>query len=198
MAHPEIQSNEPYAPYRFTVDEYYRMAEADILSEDDRVELLDGQLTVKEPPGPPHSAHVAKLTRLFVRLLGDRAIVRPQDPLRIDDLNHPEPDLAIVKPREDFYARAHPGPKDVLLLIEVAVSSAAGDRRIKTPLYARAGIAEFWLVDVPGLFVEVYREPNAGGFRHCERLGRDESVVPAAFPDLEIDVSEIVHPIPEA
>lgn len=198
MAHPEIQAKEPYAPFRFTVDEYYRMADVNILKEDDRVELLDGQLMVKEPPGPPHVAHVTLLGQMFVRLLGDRAIVSTQNPFRIDELNHPEPDIAVVKPRDDYYSTAHPGPEDALLLIEIAWSSAPGDRKIKAPLYARAGIPDFWLIDIPNQTLEVYRDPSPDGYRRFERLGREDAVAPLAFQDVEISVGDIVRPIPES
>lgn len=198
MAYPEIQSQEPYAPYRFTVDEFYRMSDVDILRNDEHVELLDGRLVVKEPPGPPHAAHLGMLNKLLVLLLGDRAVVRPQDPFGIDELNHPEPDLAIVKPRDDFYAAAHPGPDDALLLVEIAWSSAPGDRVVKAPLYAAAGIQEFWLVDIKKQSLEVYREPSPEGYRRYERLGREDTLSPLAFPDLDVAVCDVVRPILES
>ncbi len=194
MTNAAAQAQEPYTPYRFTVDDYYRMAHADILTEDDRVELLDGQIFVKEPPGPEHAGHLALLTTLFVRLLGDRAIVRPQDPVHIDRLNDPQPDLAIVKPREDAYMGAHPRARDVLLIVEIAWTSSPGDRRIKAPLYARAGIREFWLVDIKKRKLEVYREPGERGYRKVSRLSRKATVRPFAFPDVEMAVRDIVRP----
>lgn len=195
MANTTRQAQEPYAPYRFTVDDYYRMADADILTEDDRVELLDGQILVKEPPGPEHAGHVDVLNRMFVRLLGDRAIVRTQNPVHIDRLNDPQPDINIVKPRDDFYMSGHPRPADVLLAVEIAWTSAPGDRRIKVPLYAGAGIREFWLVDIKKRKLEVYRDPGESGYHSVTRLSRRATVTPEAFPDLEIAVAEILRPV---
>ena len=189
------QAREPYAPYRFSVDDFYRMADASILTEDDRVELIDGQILVKGPPGPEHAAHVFLLNRLFVQLVGDRAFVRPQDPLHVDELNDPQPDLNLVRPREDLYMHAHPRPADVLLAIEIAFSSAPADRKIKAPLYARAGIPEFWLVDIPNQKLEVYREPGTAGYRYFRRLSRKARVTPTAFPDLDIAVADILRPV---
>lgn len=195
MANPIEQAKEPYAPYRFSRDDYYRMADADILKEDDRVELIDGQILIKEPPGPEHAGHVAILTQMFLRLVGDRAILRPQDPLHIDALNDPQPDITLVRPRDDYYMHAHPRPDDVLLAIEIAWSSAREDRRIKVPLYARAGIREFWLIDIKKRKLEVYRNPGEAGYHNVLRLSRSATVAPLAFPDLEIKVGEILRPV---
>ena len=189
------QAHEPYAPYRFTVEDYYRMADSEILTEDNHVELIGGQILVKEPAGPQHAGHVDFLCSHLRRLLEDRALIRQEHALAIDELNHPEPDLTVVKPREDFYRTAHPRSEDVLLVIEVAYTSARADRKIKVPLYARAGIPEFWLIDLPGQRLEVYREPAAGGYRVFRRLDRTSFVTPMAFPDVRIAVSDIIWPL---
>ncbi len=107
-----------YGPRRFTVDAYYRMQEAGILTEDDRVELIDGCIVVREPASPPHASHTKRLIHLFTRLLDDLVVVSVQDPFRIDEYNHPQPDVALLRPREDFYAAEHPGPEDTILLVE--------------------------------------------------------------------------------
>lgn len=126
----------------FTVEEYHRMAEAGILREDDRVELLEGEIVEMTPIGSRHAACVDRLNQLGVRGVGPRAIVRVQSPVRLGERSEPQPDLTLLRARPDFYAHAHPGPADVLLIIEVAEASADADRTVKMPLYARAAIPE--------------------------------------------------------
>lgn len=145
----------------FTVDEYHRMVEAGILSEDDGVELIEGEIITMSPIGSQHAACVKKLHALLHRQVQQRAILGAQDPVRLDEYSEPEPDIALLKRRDDYYARSHPTPEDVFLIIEVAETFAEYDRRIKLPLYARAGIPEVWLVNLPERIVEVYSEPSA-------------------------------------
>jgi Uma2 family endonuclease len=176
----------------FTVAEFHRMAEVGIFSEDDRVELLDGEIVEMTPIGSRHAAIVNRLNRLLSRRLGERAVVSIQNPIRVGEHSEPQPDVVLLKPRADFYAAAHPGPEDVLLLVEVAESSAEVDRAVKLPLYAAAGVAEVWLVDLAGERVEVYREPAAGGYQQTLTLARGDVVSPQAFPDLRLGVAEIL------
>ncbi len=124
----------------FTVAEYHRMAEAGVLGEDDRVELLEGEIVQMTPIGSRHAACVARLTHLFVDRLQGRAQVNVQNPVHLSERSEPQPDLALLRPRPDFYARAHPGPADVLLLVEVAETSSDVDWTVKIPLYAGAGV----------------------------------------------------------
>ncbi len=126
----------------FTTDEFHRMAAAGILSEDDRVELIDGEIVQMSPIGSPHASCVDRLTALFVRRFGRRAIIRVRNPIVLSRHSEPQPDLAVLKLRTDFYAEKHPGPSDVLLVVEVADTSADYDRLTKVALYARAGIPE--------------------------------------------------------
>jgi Uma2 family endonuclease len=177
---------------RFTVDDYYRMAEVGILTEDDRVELLDGEIVEMSPIGSDHAGHVKRLTALFTSRLGARVVVGVQDPVRLSRHSEPQPDIALLRPRADFYARAHPLPADVLLLIEVADTSVETDRRIKMPLYARAGIGEVWLVDLTTERVEVYREPVDDGYRKIRTLARGQALGPLAFPDLALRVDDLL------
>jgi Uma2 family endonuclease len=123
----------------FTVEEYHRMAEAGILSEDDRVELIEGELVTMSPIGSRHAACVARLTALLFPV-GGRGILWVQNPIRLGARSEPQPDVALLRYRPDFYASAHPGPEDVLLVVEVAETSADADRSLKIPLYARYGI----------------------------------------------------------
>src|ERR671938_544657 len=132
----------------FSVDEYYRMGEAGILTEDDRVELIEGEIIEMSPIGSRHAACVNRLNTLLGRHLRQTAIVSVQNPIRLDAYSEPEPDVALLRPRADYYESGHPTPADALLIVEVADTSADYDRIIKLPLYAKAGIPEAWLVDL--------------------------------------------------
>lgn len=168
------------------------MGTTGILGEDDRVELLDGEIVQMAPIGPVHAAVVDRLTRLLVLHLGERAIVRVQNPVRIPPYSEPEPDLQLLAPRDDFYQSGHPGPPDVRLAIEVADSSIATDRAIKVPLYARAGFAEVWIVDLSGRRVIVNREPVDGFYTRIDVARPGDAVQPIAFRDLSLSVNEIL------
>ena len=177
---------------RFTTGDYHRMAEAGVLSEDDRVELIDGEILEMSPIGSKHAACVARLTSLFSQRVGGAAIVWVQNPVQLGDRSEPQPDLALLRPRPDFYASAHPTADDVLLLIEVAESSMEYDRQVKVPLYARTGIPEMWLVGLARDQVTVHRDPTPGGYRVIRVLCRGDAISSAAFPHLEIAVADIL------
>jgi Uma2 family endonuclease len=178
---------------RFTVEEYHRMGEVGILPEDSRVELIAGDIVVREPIGSYHAGAVNRLTRLWTSMLGDRAVVQVQNPVELaKEDTELQPDVALLQPRADFYATSHPVAADVLLLIEVADTSLPRDRRVKVPLYARAGIREVWLVDLPSDRIEVYRDPTASGYGHVRALGRGESVACEAIPDLTVAVADLL------
>ena len=176
----------------FTVAEYYRMAEAGILGEDDRVELIEGEIVEMSPIGSRHAACVMRLTELFSQQVGERAHVNVQNPIRLGEHSEPQPDLALLRRRPDFYATSHPGPSDVLLVVEVAETSADYDREVKLPLYARAGIGEVWLVALAEEGIEVYRQPSPQGYQEVQRLRRGQRVVAQAFPDLELAVGDVL------
>jgi hypothetical protein len=161
--------------HRFSVEDYYRMAEAGILTESSRVELIEGEIVEMTAIGSRHAACVKRLMHLLTARVGERAVVSVQDPVRLSAFSEPQPDLALLRPRDDFYARAHPGPQDTLLVIEVAETSAALDRGVKGPLHARAGIAEMWLADLEQDVVEVFRDPSAEGYR-AARGARDPRI----------------------
>lgn len=180
------------ARYRFTVDDYYRMADAGVLAPDDRVELIDGEVVEMAPIGIRHAACVDQVTRLFVMGVGDRAVVRVQNPVRLDPYSEPEPDVVLARPRANGYSAAHPTPADVLLLVEVADTTLLFDRSRKLPLYAEAGIPEVWLVNLPAATVEVYREPD--GPRYVQRVSAvsGDQVSPAALPGWMVAVSDLL------
>jgi Uma2 family endonuclease len=177
----------------FTVDEYYRMAAAGILNEDDRVELIDGEIVRMPPIGSNHASVVDTLAALFTSQLGrDQAIVHVQNPVRLNDLSELQPDLSLLRPRGDRYKDSHPGAGDLFLVIEVAESSAVSDRQIKVPRYANAGIAEVWIIDLNDQSVEAYLQPVAGEYRECRNIGPDDSLSPQAFPDISVQVDDIL------
>jgi len=182
----------PVVRHLFTVDEYHRMGEAGIFGEDDRVELIEGEIIEMSPIGSPHAARVKRLTQLLVRRLGRRAIVQVQDPVVLSQLSEPQPDLAVVKARADFYAARHPQPPDVLLIVEVADSSRVFDRNVKAPLYARAGVPELWVVDVIDAVVDVYRKPWRGRYREATRFRRGQRMTIAAFPRFSFRVTDVL------
>ena len=176
---------------RFTVDEYLHMVQAGILTEDDRVELLDGEIVEMTPIGFPHAGSVAALVRVLVTGVGTRAVVWPQGPIRLSERSLPEPDVTLLRPRPVSYSDAAAVPSDVLLLIEVSDTSLGRARELKLPLYAEAGIIEYWIVDVQGREIEVYTNPSGSRYGSVRRFGRGESVIPLAFPDLRISVDEV-------
>ncbi len=167
----------PVTRRKFTVDEYHLLARAGILKEDDRVELIDGEIVEMSPIGSRHAACVARLTEWAGSLRG-RAVVWVQNSVRLGDFAEPQPDLALLRPRADFYAAAHPTPEDVFLVVEVAETSSDYDRQVKIPLYARWGISEAWLVDLEADRVEVYRSPAPEGYRDVRVVARREHLSP--------------------
>lgn len=176
----------------FSVTEYRRMAETGILSEDDRVELIEGEVIEMSPIGSRHAACVRRLDALFNQRLGGAAQVSAQNPILIDDFSQPEPDVALLKPRPDYYAEEHPSACDVLLVVEVADTSVDYDRQVKAPLYARAGIGEMWLVNLQDDAVEVYTRPENGTYRDRKRFARGDSISLNALPGLTVGAEEIL------
>lgn len=194
----ELLDGEIYEKYTdgkrrlFDVDEYYAMAAAGILSEDDRVELLDGEIVFMAPIGSRHASVVARLTHLFAALVGNRAVVWIQNPVRLDSSTEPQPDLMLLKPRDDYYSQGHPEPEDVLLLIEVSDTTVESDRGVKLPLYARSGIREVWIVDLPAQTVEVYSEPTGSEYGKSRVVGIGGELAPEALEDVSLAVKQIL------
>jgi Uma2 family endonuclease len=177
---------------RFTVEEYYRMAAAGILAEDDRVELIEGEIHEMAAIGRRHAATVDRLATLVFEALGRRVNVRVQNPVQLSSYSEVQPDVTLLRRRNDFYEAGHPTPADVLLLMEVADSTLLFDRRIKIPLYARMGVAEVWLVNLESDVIEVYRDPSADGYRTVFQSPHGQRVTPAAVPDLALLVDDIL------
>ena len=176
--------------WRFTVHDYHRMGEAGILHEDDRVELIDGELVEMTAIGTRHFSCVNRLNRLLVMNVGDEAIVSVQNPVRLNEYNEPQPDLAVIRPRD--YRESLPEPDDVLLLIEVSDTTLAYDRGVKLPLYVRAGIREVWIVDLPGETIERYTAPSANGYRRVEQMRRGQTLESTSLPGLAPSVDEVL------
>ncbi|MFQ5341468.1 MAG: Uma2 family endonuclease [Anaerolineae bacterium] len=176
----------------FTVDEYYQMAEAGIFSEDDRVELIEGEIVEMSPIGSRHAACVNRLNGLFTRRMEGNAVVSVQNPIRLSEFSEPEPDLVLLRPRADFYAEAHPEPEDVLLVVEVAETSAGSDRTVEVPAYARAGVLEVWLIDLADETIEIYREPSPKGYGEIRHAWRGDQLSPQAFPDEQFSVDDVL------
>ena len=176
---------------KFTVEQYHKMVDSGILNEDDRVELIRGEIIEMSPIGTKHAACVNRLSNLLAWRLGRRVIVSVQNPVELDDNSEPEPDVVLLRPREDFYESAHPQPKDVFLIVEVADTTIKYDREVKVPLYAEEGIREVWLVDLNEQWVEVYREVTKDGYKNVQKLTRGEGLSIQAFADVKIGVDEI-------
>lgn len=177
---------------KITVQEYYRMAEAGILHEDDRIELIEGDIIEMVPIGSDHAGTVNWFTQRLVTLFGDKAVVSVQQPLRLGEYSEPEPDFTVLRPRADFYRSAHPTAGDVFLLIEVAKSSLAYDRRVKLPLYAKYGVAEVWIVNLGDKRLEAHRDPGPDGYRQAAVYGPDDTVSPVLAPDIRVELRAIL------
>ena len=177
---------------QFTVAEFERMAESGILAADDRVELIEGEIVAMTPVGTRHAACVRRLDAILNRRLGQHVQVSVQNPIQIGDSSEPEPDVALLKPRDDFYAQRHPRPDDIVLLIEVAETSLDYDRDVKLPLYARAGIGEVWLIDLNARCVDVYSRPVAGRFVDRARVEGQSYFTSVILPELTMGVADMI------
>jgi len=176
----------------FTVDEYLQMGCSGIFTEDDRVELIEGEIIRMSPIGNRHYACVNCLTMLFCRYLDRKAVVHVQNPIDLDKYSEPQPDIVLLKHRSDFYKGKRPQPEDVLLVVEVADSTLDFDRYVKVPLYARHGITEVWIVDLEKQQLEVHRNPTLQGYENVELFQPGQSLSPQAFPEIQLAVSDIL------
>lgn len=177
---------------QFTVWDYHQMVKAGILKEDERVELIAGEIIEMSPIGTRHAACIIRLIRLFSQLLGDRAFISSQNPVQLSDFSEPQPDIALLKPRDDYYAAAHPQPQDILLLVEVADTTIDYDRNVKMPLYASSNISEAWIVDINGQTIEVYRQPTPDGYQHIQTFQKGQSLFIQAFAEIILTVDELL------
>ncbi len=177
---------------RFTIDEYHRLAEVGILSEEDRVELIDGEIIEMSPIGKHHAAIVNRLIAALTEQVGRRAIVSPQNPLLLNDDSEPQPDIALFSFRDDYYAEQLPRPSDTLLIIEVADSSLDFDRIVKLPRYARGGVPEVWIVNLAASVIEIFREPVAGEYRENGQAVRGDVLDLPGVEGAQVRVEDVL------
>jgi Uma2 family endonuclease len=182
----DVLSRYPVVRHRLTLDDYHRLGEAGILGEDDRVELLEGQLIDMSPVGPRHAIAVDRLHTLLVRVVADPIWVRGQNPIALDSGSEPQPDIVLLRAPWPGFPLAHPSAADVVLLVEVADSSLDADLGAKRELYARAGVREFWIVDLTTDSVLVCREPDGDRYRSVTRVERSGVLEIAGLPGVEI------------
>ncbi|BAY10671.1 Uma2 family endonuclease [Calothrix sp. NIES-2098] len=179
----------------WTVEEYHRMAEAGIFAADERVELLEGKIIWMSAKGTAHRSAVGRTDYLLKNRLGNRAWVSIQDPVKLNERSEPEPDIAVVKVDPLDYADHHPTPAEVYLIIEVADSSLKLDCETKGKAYSKAGITDYWVLDVIGRQLHIFREPTEDGYQSEVILAEDRTISPLQFPDLQIAISEMLPPI---
>lgn len=187
-----VVMNDWITRHRITVDEYYRMAEAGILAEDARVELIEGEIIDMPPIGAEHGGTVAHLNELLSAAAGQQAQVRVQLPVRLSDISEPVPDFALVARRADFYKKKHPGPGDTYVVIEVSQSSLRYDLQVKAALYARHRISEYWVIDLPGRQIRFFRAPSSEQYTDISVQKAPAIVAPIALPDIKIDLTHLL------
>ena len=179
--------------HRFTVEQYYKMAEVGILGVEQRTELIEGEVIEMSPIGAKHSACLSKLADVLRDRTRKRALVRQQNPICLSDRSEPQPDVAVVKERQDYYAESHPLPSEIILLIEVSDSTLKYDRDVKIPLYAKVGISELWIANLEAQVFEVYRQPSETGYQQVQIYGKGEVINLQMLPDVAIAVNEIMN-----
>lgn len=176
----------------FTTAEYHTMADAGVFAEGDRLELIEGEIYQMPPVGHRHAAQVKRLLSVLGDAFRGRAILGVQDPVQLDDFSEPQPDLAVLRRKDDFYLDHHPRPEDIFLVVEVADSTLEFDRRRKLPPYARSGIPEVWIANLVDGLLEFYRDPAPHGYRQVLRLSREDRIAPVAFSDVELLVGDLL------
>jgi Uma2 family endonuclease len=177
---------------RFTADDYQRMGQAGILRREDHVELIDGEIVTMTPIGPRHCASVDRANRAFVMKAGDSAIVRVQGSVRLDFYTEPEPDLVLLRPRPDFYSPAHPGPADILLIVEIAETAIDYDRDVKSRVYARSGVREYWIADLNDNVLLCHSAPEDGTYRQVRRYARGQLLAPLLLPACVVSTEDLL------
>ncbi|WP_346291192.1 Uma2 family endonuclease [Sphaerothrix gracilis] len=180
----------------FTVAQYHQMAEAGIFTPDERIELIEGEVITVAAIGFRHAACVDRAAQLFFRKFGDKAIVRVQNPVQLGDRSEPQPDIALLHPKADFYATQHPTAADIFLIVEVADSSLEYDRQVRVPLYAQQNVIEVWLIDIEHSALSVYQQPLSGKYQTVKAYGCDQcdqSLSCLAFPEISIAMADLLN-----
>ena len=176
----------------FTVYDYHKMVDAGILREGARVELIRGEVIRMSPINPPDNGTIHRANHALGRIVGDQAIVGVQGSIRLDEYDEPQPDLYLLRPKEDFYSSRHAGPADIFLIIEIADSSLEYDRIIKMPLYAEKGVPEYWISDLQNDCVVAYSDPDGTTYRTIRQFHRGEKLTPQLLPDCSIPVDALL------
>ncbi|NEP05139.1 MAG: Uma2 family endonuclease [Okeania sp. SIO2G4] len=176
----------------FTVDQYYKMLEAGVFTENERVELIRGEIITMSPMGIRHAGCVNRLNELFFLRLAQTVTVGIQIPVRLNNNSEPEPDISLLQRRPDFYETQQPQPENVFLLIEVSDTTVKYDQEVKIPLYAENNIVEVWLVNLTEECLEVYRQPTANGYEIVQTFQRGETLSIQALPNVTFTVDEIL------
>lgn len=177
---------------RFTAAEFLHLAEIGFLREEERVELIRGEIVEMSPINEAHASTTRRLIRLLTKTFGEQVIIGAQDPVQLGGDSLPQPNITVLRARNDFYSTQHPGPKDIVMLIEVSDRTLNYDRRVKSVLYAQAAVLEYWIVNLRARRVEVYREPQSDGYRITIRFQPGESLSLLAFPDVALKVDDIL------
>jgi Uma2 family endonuclease len=183
----------PLLRHLFTVEEFHRMGAAGIISEDDHGELIEGEILEMTPISSRHAAAVNRLNQFLSQQVGERALISVQNPIRLGEHSEPQPDVTLLRPCADYYAKPHPEPKDVLLIVEVAETSGDYDRDVKVPLYAQAAIPEVWLVDLAARSIEICRVPGPTGYDQVRRVRSGENVSPEGLSDMSIAADDVLR-----
>lgn len=176
---------------RFTVEDYQKMGEVGVFKADENNELVAGEIIKMSPIGKRHAACVRRLDYLLNRQLGDRVIIDTQNPIQLNNLSQPQPDLVLLQPRPDFYEERHPQPSDILLLIEVSDTTIDFDQQVKIPLYCQSEIQEVWLIDLNQNIVRVYRIPTANGYQSIQFFTVEQTLTIGVFPEFNFNVNQI-------
>ena len=177
---------------KFTVSEFCKMAEMGIFRDEDNIELIEGEIVEMGKIGRRHAAYCDRLNDLFRDKFQKRVLIRVQSPVELNNLSQPQPDLALLRRRENYYESGHPQPHDIFLLVEIADTTIDSDREIKIPLYGQNGILETWLIDINEQCLEIYRDPSSQGYQSNRKLRRGQSIASLIFPKIVIDVNEIM------
>jgi Uma2 family endonuclease len=176
----------------FTVHDYHRMGEAGVLSEDDRVELIRGEILAMSPIGPRHNAAVLRANNNLVKIVARRALVGVQSSVRLDEYDEPQPDIVLLRPKDDFYASRHAGPSDIILIIEMADSSLEYDRTVKASLYAETGVPEYWIANLQNESLIVYSALRDKTYSTMRELHRGETAAPQLLTGCQIEVNALL------
>lgn len=178
--------------HRITVEHYHRMAEAGLFARDERVELINGEIIDMPPIGSRHAATAAQLADLLTAAVGDRVMVRTQWPVRLGSDSEVQPDISVVRAREDYYRTGHPSAADVLLLVEVSDSTLRFDREVKVSLYARCGVPELWVVDLQNEKIHFHRTPAGGKYATLSSAEAPGETAIRSLPGISVNLSKLI------